>query len=355
MIDFPERTKFNTKPTIIRQGHLAENIVIIDGHPGCGKTLFSPIIAAMDRVELLNFSFIIEWVCRLSHFQKIDKDAAVTMIRLFTDLQLYNTMQSREINFRYSDLSSVFNSSNSWRYIKRIFQDGDMAIPEKIKNENPILSITTHDLLSMSGPVFNALNNRLVFIEVVRHPLYMVIQQTLNMERLLNSLRHMSVYIKYEQSQLPYFAYQLEELFAKSNSVEKAIYTIQHSLALTETFKNDYDELINGKILTIPFEKFVLDPWPYMTQAEEMIKSKITKKTKKIIKKQNVPRKRISDGIPLAIYKRCGWEPPVKGLTEREELDKRRQFAVEQGASKHALDVLDQISDDYEKNYGIWF
>ena len=102
----------------------------------------------------------------------------------------------------------------------------------------------------------------------------------------------------------------MEELIAKSNSVEKAIYTIQHSLALTETFKNDYDELINGKILTIPFEKFVIDPWPYMTQAEEMIKSKITKKTKKIIKKQNVPRKRISDGIPLAIYKRCGWEPP---------------------------------------------
>ena len=79
----------------------------------------------------------------------------------------------------------------------------------------------------------------------------MVIQQTLNMERLLNSLRHMSVYIKYEQSQLPYFAYQLEELLAKSNSVEKAIYTIQHSLALTETFKNDYDELIDGKMYRI--------------------------------------------------------------------------------------------------------
>ena len=73
------------------------------------------------------------------------------------------------------------------------------------------------------------------------------------------------------------------------------------------------------------------------------------------MKKQKVPRKKISDGIPLAIYKRCGWEPPVEGLTERGELDKRRQFAVEQGASKHALDVLDQISDDYEKNYGLWF
>ena len=36
---------------IIRKKHLAENIVIIDGFPGCGKTLFSPIISSLERVE----------------------------------------------------------------------------------------------------------------------------------------------------------------------------------------------------------------------------------------------------------------------------------------------------------------
>jgi len=207
----------------------------------------------------------------------------------------------------------------------------------------------------MSKPVFNALNNRLVFIEVVRHPLYMLIQQTLNMERLLKTPRDMQIYIQYKQSQLPYFAYQWDELFTKSNAVEKAIYSIQHCSALTEEFKNNNNEMIKGKILTIPFEKFVIDPRSYMIQAEEMINSKVTKKTEKIIKSQNVPRKKISDGISLSVYKRCGWEPPVKGLTEREELDKRRQFAVEQGCNKHALGILDQLSDDYEKTYGLWF
>ena len=73
------------------------------------------------------------------------------------------------------------------------------------------------------------------------------------------------------------------------------------------------------------------------------------------MKKQNVPRKRISDGIPLAIYKRCGWDPPVEGLTERGELDKRRQFAIDQGANKDAIKVLDQMSAKYEETYGLWF
>ena len=77
----------------------------------------------------------------------------------------------------------------------------------------------------------------------------------------------------------------------------------------------------------------------------------ITSKTKKIIKKQNIPRKKISDGIPLAIYKRCGWETPVAGFTENDELNKRREFAVNQGASKEALEVLDEMSAQYEDQY----
>ena len=46
--------------TIVRNKFLADNIVIVDGFPGCGKTLFGPIISALDRVEILNYAFEIE-------------------------------------------------------------------------------------------------------------------------------------------------------------------------------------------------------------------------------------------------------------------------------------------------------
>lgn len=52
-----------------------------------------------------------------------------------------------------------------------------------------------------------------------------------------------------------------------------------------------------------------------------------------------------------AIYKRCGWEAPVTGFTEKDELNKRREFVVNQGASKEALDVLDNLCFQYESNY----
>ena len=53
----------------------------------------------------------------------------------------------------------------------------------------------------------------------------------------------------------------------------------------------------------------------------------------------------------MAIYKRCGWEKPVAGFTERDELQKRREYAVIQGANKDALNILDKMSAEYEENY----
>ena len=89
-------TKPSSKPTIVRQGHLAEKIVIVDGQPGCGKTMLSPIISAIDRVELINYAFEIEFICRLFYLNKMEKDAAVAMVRMLADLQLYRTMMGRE-------------------------------------------------------------------------------------------------------------------------------------------------------------------------------------------------------------------------------------------------------------------
>ena len=120
-------------------------------------------------------------------------------------------------------------------------------------------------------------------------------------------------------------------------------------IVMPQHFKNNSSFL--DQIITIPFESFVLDPWPFINQIKNLIKSKITRKTKKVIKKQNVPRERISDGIPLEIYKRCGWEPPEKNLSEIEELQKRRQFAIDNDVSNQALDILDQLIKDYEKEY----
>ena len=195
------------EPRVIREKMLLNEVVLVDGQPGCGKTLFTAIIAAMERVELLNYSSELENLCALKYLNKIKDDAAEAMIRIQMDLVIYETMMSRRTNFRPSDLSSAFRDVNVVTYLKRLFAKGDELIPERIKREKPILHFATHNLLAFCEPVFKALGEKVVVIEIVRHPLYMLIQQTLNRERHMDpsgAARQFHLYIKYREHQLPF-------------------------------------------------------------------------------------------------------------------------------------------------------
>jgi hypothetical protein len=342
---------FGDAPKAVRQEILLENLVLVDGQPGCGKTLFTAIIAAMERVELLNYSFELENLCGLRYLDKIDQDAVEAMIRIQMDLVLYETMMGRRVNVRPKDLSSIFRDTEWFRYLKRMLSEGDKTIPEKIRKEKPILHFATHNLLGFSRPIFDALPTQAFIVEIIRHPLYMLIQQTLNQESFNapgGSVRQPHLYIQHGKNQVPYWNFGQEDLVLESNSVERAIYEIKRIQDITNDVKNYTLKPYLDRVYTIPFEQFVLKPVPFLVELEEKLGTRITSKTRKIIRSQNIPRKKIADGIPLAIYQRCGWRPPVAGLSEKEELKVRRDFAVEGNVSADALRLLDDMSAQYE-------
>ena len=339
------------KITTSRTPYLTKTIVLIDGLEGCGKTLFSNLVSTYERVEKVSYAYNLEFYCSLFHLNKIEKDTLNSMSKMLTDLELYNIMMSRDVNFRPSDISSVFKSPNFFKYVRRLFMKGDEYIPERIQQENPVISLTVHKLLINALPIFEALGNKLKVIEIVRHPLYMLIQQTLNNEKLISSARDFTVCFNYKDSELPWYTKGWEEVFLKSNPIEKSIYYMYEIGKMMEGARNTVNKNYPNQLLTLPFEEFVLKPNRYVDQIGDLIESKSTKATDKILKSQNVPRKKIADGIPLEIYKRCGWVPSNKGLTERAELDLRRDFAVKGKVSMDALEVLDSMSIEYEKKY----
>lgn len=334
----------------IRKGHFTEKIVFVDGLWGCGKTMLSPIVAAFDRVELLTYSYVIEFMCALRFLDKISNDGAETMVRMMTDLQLYNTMMSREINFRPTDLSSALNDSQPQKYIQRLFQKGDEKIPNIIATERPILNLTTHHLLGFSSPIFSALDKRVAFIEVVRHPLYMIKQIALNMEKLIGDIRSFTIYYSYKGKELPFYASQWEDLFLSSNYMDKAIYYINELTKKTEIEKVKLNQNHAEQVLTIPFESFVVEPNLFIPKIEILLETTITTFTHDMMDKQKVPRRKYSDGIDLEIYKRCGWEPSKSDSNEIEEFQYRWKFA-EQFSSGEALMVLHRLCSDYENKY----
>jgi len=334
---------------ITRQRQLAEKIVIVDGQPGCGKTMLSPIVASLDRVELLTYAYELEYICRLSHMNKISLDAAITLAKMLPDLQIYKSMMGREINFRPSDLSSVFRHVRPWKYFTRIFREGDRAIIKRLETERPILHLTTHNLVAYSEPLFAGLENRLVMIELVRHPLYQIKQQAINMDILPEDPRDIDVYFDFQGRPIPYYTLGWEKKFVSSNPIERAIYWMENMTKITDVMRNHLKKKYLAQIITIPFEKFVLNPDPYLEKITSALGSRANLWTKRMLKKQKVPRKMIADGLNLKIYKRYGWEQS-KTKNEEDELKIRRDYAVKH-TKKETLSVLDILCEEYEEKY----
>lgn len=323
-------------PAAARDEILLQQLVLVDGQPASGKSVLYPAVASLDRVELFNVSLEIENICALRYLGKITSDGAETMIKLHADQVLYETMMSRNLNFRFSDRSSVFKDADFLTYIKRLFAKGDMVIPERIKKEKPILHFMTHSLLGLSEPIFNSLGDKVAIIELVRHPMSMLVQQTRFNEWWSTSqgkMRQFHLFIKHKEEQIPFWTKGYEELYLKSNPVERAIYDMHHQIERAESFKNEFKEIYESQCITIPFEKFVITPYPYIEKIEVLLKTNMNRKTKKMLEKERVPRNNT-------------------GL-EANELINKRNFAIQNGASEDALRVLDQISEHYEEKYDL--
>ena len=97
-------------------------------------------------------------------FNKISEDAAIALLRAQTDEFIYNSSIGRNLNFRPTDDSSVYNNANPNKYKKTIFKDGVRAV-NFIKSK-PILSCAPHNALS-GAEFFKAFGKKLKFIHII--------------------------------------------------------------------------------------------------------------------------------------------------------------------------------------------
>lgn len=333
----------------IRLSQFNEKIIFVDGLPGCGKTLVSQLISALDRVELMSYSYETEIACALYSLNRIALDGVVAQIRIHADLKLYNTMMGRDVNFRRTDLSSAYNNHDPGRYFKRLFEPGDEAIVPAISSARPILNIATHNLLSYSEPLFLALKDRCCMVEVVRHPLYMLKQQALNFDLLIENVRDFTIYYDYQNRSLPYYVKGWEDDFLRSNSLERAIYFIYNLTGQANKIRAKRSIEGGATLLSIPFEKLVKDPVSYLSEISLRVDSGVSDVTYRVMREQNVPRAMVADGIDLPIYRRCGWEPSISD-NEGDELSRRKEEFLAQIGSKEK-DLLCELCESYESTF----
>jgi hypothetical protein len=335
-----------------RNLNLCNQIIILDGLTGTGKTMFSPIINSFERVQNSRFEYMIEYLCISAKKGKLEKDAASSMLNLLADIKYYDGAISREVNFRPTDLSSVFSNPKALKYIKQLFlSDGEKA-EIRIKKDNPILFFVTHQILSTIETAINAFGDRLKIVQMVRHPLYLVNHWESYILMHGNNARDFTLWIDYKGESLPWFTEGWEELYLKSNSYDKSIFSICALMEYVYEYANL--EKMTSSLMFIPFEKFVLNPNIHIKQLELFLNIKSTNSTNKFLKRQNVPRISINDGPQKNIYKRYGLKKNKKGISHSDDYLNKLE-SIKSKSSNDAFIRLQESCKTYEQTFGIWF
>jgi hypothetical protein len=270
------------------------DIIVVDGFWGGGKSVVTSIIGSMARVEKKKVEHVYEYVCIAHSTGKMNTDAASAFLKIYADLSQYNNLIGREVNLRWSDDSGLRNNPGSLTYLKRLFHPGGDSIADQISERNLALLIASHELISVSDLLYESYGSRLKLVEVVRHPVYLfnnVRDYTAKFER----TREFTLSFEVSGVKVPWFAADWADEFVSSSITDRALLSIARMQS--EMFGSiDSINAAQKPILVLSFENTVLQPEDSIEKLENFLNRPRTRRTNRVLRQQNLPRKQISAG-----------------------------------------------------------
>ena len=103
-------------------------------------------------------------------------------------------------------------------------------------------------------------------------------------------------------------------------------------------------------MLLIPFERFVLEPKPYLKGIGSLLGTKATRSTRRTLRKEKVPRRITTAGRDLPIFRRYSWQPPNRQKADDEDFQERLDTAAAE-ATPEGMRVLESMCADYSARF----
>ena len=335
-----------------REKNFGCQIVFTDGLSGTGKTALFNIINSLGRVETVRYDPIYEYLCAMKYLKRVNDDVIASLMQLNMDRTLNNVMLSRQVNFRPADNSSVLSGLNRNKYLSRLFESESELTLEKINQERPIVHIMSHCLLGISHPLFEVFNNRITLIEIERHPVNLIPAWVSYIDRYGTDPFELTVCFRYNNKDLPWFSVCWEKEYLKSNTYDKAIRAFNYFSSLKRQFFNESPKQITDRIIQIPFEKYVINPFHYIEQIENKLDVKQNKNIHSILNQQKMPRMTYSDIPSDKGFEKYNNIPLGSGETEI-DLKNKIWDDVKKQSSNECITMLEKLTYNYETKNNI--
>ncbi len=321
---------------------LNNDIIIIDGLWGSGKSLIAPIVGGLRNVEKYRSNPLYEHICVLNKLGEVSDQSCETLLQTYSDMDQYNNLIGREVNLRWGDDSGLSNNPQSLKYIKRLFSgEGDSYI-DKINSENIALCLMTANIVLTPDMLNKAFSDRLKFIHIVRHPIY-VFQHWYHFLSRFDHPRNFTLAFDDSGYKVPWFWKERSSVYKELDIGEKTIQSI--IMIYRQLFdKLDQFQKTGNDCFVISFESIVYDAEKIVTDVSRYLNRDYVVNVKSLLKKQKIPRNTLSSGKGHFVQYGFNPQPHVDDGEEFIQLLDNIDSLVSKSSLNRLLEVVNEYN-----------
>ena len=285
-----------------------ENLVLVTGTHTSGKSMVSPIIASLSKVELLKKIYNLDQIAVMNFFGKINNEAAIYLAKQILDWNYYELLIGRNVNLRFADETSVFQSKNPSEYFSRIFKNRGEKILKLHKKKNTHMLVDTHDGIWFYN-FWNNLNiKNLKIINVYRNPVD-IANSWINLDLgdiEKNILCQIPILKKNNKEKIFYYFNNFNKKYNKYEIAVKMV--IECYLREIKSYNTIKDK---KKIYRVNFDDFAENTSKILNEICKFLNLNKTNFTHKVMTRERLPRK-------ININDRIVKENKIKKLVKKE-------------------------------------
>lgn len=270
------------------QENIAVNVVFVDGITRCGKSLFSHVIGTFENFEHLQFINPLEHLVPAVALGAVEKGFAAAFMRSHLNETVYNTLLSRNVNFRTTDQTGVPNHPDADVYWKRLQRpDGDDVVRE-LREAIRVFPFMTHDMM-VNLQTLDEINVPYRMIEIYRHPV-MNVKSCFERgwgRRYGSDPRAFTLNVAHGGHLIPWYAIGFEDVWLGCSELEKCVWMVTELLTRSVDQQTRFGD---HRILTVTFESFVTRTNEEIERIATFLGHRPTPATSIQLSKANCPR-----------------------------------------------------------------
>lgn len=274
---------------------LPERIIIVDGFTASGKGVMCKYLQSFNNVENMCVDHLFHEIAFLCETKNLKKNIAEYFFKMKINEKFENNLLSRNLNFRPYDDSSIFQTGKSFEYIHRLFKaDGQNIFNLMTRNKNNSFLLMSHFSMPFLNFFFSALQNRVKFINIVRHPVYLYEHWIYLLKSIsINNNRIYKFLNLYKGKLFFWFENPKESIGMSLNErfISSFLYLNEESIKK----QNNLDDQYKNNFKIISFEKFFMQTDQVENGLIKFLDLSNSKNTNKIKKKLDLNQKFFSE------------------------------------------------------------